>query len=92
MFENYCQFLGVGPGSKEKGGLLHLAPNSPDAKVFEEFANRTGSTPATNGNTTSNGSGAEINSDGGRGNRWSGIDQMAWAVLITVVFDMLPNL
>uniref|UniRef100_A0A5B7BB98 Bifunctional inhibitor/plant lipid transfer protein/seed storage helical domain-containing protein n=1 Tax=Davidia involucrata TaxID=16924 RepID=A0A5B7BB98_DAVIN len=78
--------------------LLHLAPNSPDAKVFAEFTNSTdkgsNGTPAINakGNSTSNGSiSAEIKSDGGRGKRWLEIE-MAWGVLITVMFHVLPNL
>ncbi|KAB1220988.1 Protein YLS3 [Morella rubra] len=61
--------------------LLHLAPNSTEAKVFEGFSNsinRT-STPAASvkANSTSNGSGtaAEEKSDGGGvGKRWPGAE------------------
>ncbi|KAB1227845.1 Peroxidase A2 [Morella rubra] len=53
--------------------LLHLAPNSTEAKVFEEFSNsihRT-SKPAATGNSTGNGTGsaAEEKSNGGGGGK-----------------------
>ncbi|KAL4380320.1 hypothetical protein HN51_003600 [Arachis hypogaea] len=54
--------------------LLHLPPNSPDAKVFEGFGKSTKtntSTPVSSGgakNGTS--SSAQEKSDGGKGNRW----------------------
>ncbi|RYR11708.1 hypothetical protein Ahy_B04g069230 [Arachis hypogaea] len=54
--------------------LLHLPPNSPDAKVFEGFGKSTKtntSTPVPSGgakNGTS--SSAQEKSDGGKGNRW----------------------
>ncbi|KAA8527954.1 hypothetical protein F0562_035177 [Nyssa sinensis] len=77
--------------------LLHLAPNSPDAKVFEEFANSTKASNSTagataKGNSTSNGSSAEIKSDGGKGKRWLGIE-MGWGLpLITAVLHIIPIL
>ncbi|KAK4608172.1 hypothetical protein RGQ29_001823 [Quercus rubra] len=51
--------------------LLHLAPNSTDAKIFEGFANSTkgsGTTVASvQGSSNSTGSSAEEKSDGGKG-------------------------
>ncbi|KAK9273419.1 hypothetical protein L1049_018229 [Liquidambar formosana] len=64
--------------------LLHLAPNSPDAKVFEEFANSTKSAPVTNvtGSSSSNGSAsAPIESDGGKGKRWFGVEMVCGVLL-----------
>ncbi|KAL6966275.1 hypothetical protein U1Q18_032058 [Sarracenia purpurea var. burkii] len=54
--------------------LLHLAPNSADAKVFDDFENNlkgnNNSTPASNGNVATNGSNGEMKSEGGRVKRW----------------------
>ncbi|KAK2999743.1 hypothetical protein RJ639_024673, partial [Escallonia herrerae] len=84
--------------------LLHLAPHSPDAKVFEDFVNSTkgkASAPTAvieclllgvvtgKGNATSTGSSAQLTSDGGRGKKWLGIE-IAWVLFITVVFHILP--
>ncbi|XVE78777.1 hypothetical protein DITRI_Ditri14bG0005200 [Diplodiscus trichospermus] len=54
--------------------LLHLAPNSQEAKQFEGYQKLTekhGSTPAASGNSTSS---AAEKSDGGKGKRWVGIE------------------
>ncbi|XP_059430004.1 non-specific lipid transfer protein GPI-anchored 6 [Corylus avellana] len=59
--------------------LLHLAPNSTDAKVFEGFSNSTkGSTPVASakGNSTSSGSSAAENSDAGVRKRWLGAEMV----------------
>ncbi|XP_052186808.1 non-specific lipid transfer protein GPI-anchored 14-like [Diospyros lotus] len=77
-------------------GLLKLAPNSPDAKVFEDFtAGNKGSDskppPADRKGNPSGGSSSEIKSDGGRGRRWLGVEMIS-ATLIAVVVHVLPNL
>ncbi|XP_022731456.1 protein YLS3-like [Durio zibethinus] len=54
--------------------LLHLAPNSQEAKLFEGYqklTERHGSTPAASGNSTSS---AAEKSDGGKGKRWIGVE------------------
>ncbi|MED6225053.1 hypothetical protein PIB30_090090 [Stylosanthes scabra] len=55
--------------------LLHLAPNSPDAKVFEGFGKSTKTNTTSSGGaaTAKNGpssSAQDQKSDGGEGNRW----------------------
>ncbi|KAM3693140.1 hypothetical protein ACB098_08G141600 [Castanea mollissima] len=49
--------------------LLHLAPNSTDAKIFEGLTNSTkaSSTTVASGSSNSTGSSAEEKSDGGKG-------------------------
>ncbi|XP_057483127.1 non-specific lipid transfer protein GPI-anchored 14-like isoform X2 [Actinidia eriantha] len=75
--------------------LLHLAPNSTDAKVFEDFDNiskgSNSTTPATNGNSTSNGSTspAEVKSDGGRGKRWLLVEMVCVAIFSMVIHTLL---
>ncbi|PSR86893.1 hypothetical protein CEY00_Acc32523 [Actinidia chinensis var. chinensis] len=77
--------------------LLHLAPNSTDAKVFEDFENSSkgsnSTTPATNveGNSTSNGSTstAEVKSDGGRGKRWLVVEMVCVAIFSMVIHTLL---
>ncbi|PSR90251.1 hypothetical protein CEY00_Acc30451 [Actinidia chinensis var. chinensis] len=72
--------------------LLHLAPNSTDAKVFEDFANSSkrsnSTTPATNGNSTSTGSTntAKVKSDGGRGQRW-----LVFEMVCVAIFSMVSS-
>ncbi|KAJ7955399.1 Lipid transfer protein [Quillaja saponaria] len=68
--------------------LLHLAPSSPDAKVFEEFdkslsaqANTTTAIPVASGSSNSKGTSAEVKSDGGRGRKW---------VVSEMVCEILP--
>ncbi|GMY16085.1 protein YLS3 [Fagus crenata] len=65
--------------------LLHLAPNSTDAKLFEGFSNSTkgSSTPVASvkGNSTSNGSSAEEKSDAGKGKRWLGANMVLGILL-----------
>ncbi|PON65190.1 Lipid transfer protein/Par allergen [Parasponia andersonii] len=66
--------------------LLHLAPNSSDAKMFEEFANSNGkasSTPVASGNSTSHGStSANVKGGGGRGKSWRGMVEMVLGTLL----------
>ncbi|KAM7528736.1 hypothetical protein LguiB_032146 [Lonicera macranthoides] len=77
--------------------LLHLEPNSPDAKVFEEFNNatkgNTTSPPASGkGNTSGNESSAQsATSDGGRAKKWLAVDRMACGLLIVLVFQLLTT-
>ncbi|XP_057956424.1 non-specific lipid transfer protein GPI-anchored 14 [Malania oleifera] len=66
--------------------LLHLAPNSPDAKVFEEFANSTkgsNSAPSTSakGSSNSTGSSAQLQSDGGKAKRWLAVEIVSGVLL-----------
>ncbi|XP_058200463.1 non-specific lipid transfer protein GPI-anchored 6-like [Rhododendron vialii] len=73
--------------------LLNLPPNSPEAKVFEDFANSTkvsnSTTPTGPGNnSTSNGSSARVQSEGGRGKRWLIID-MVCVVMTCMVLHIL---
>ncbi|CAL5425694.1 unnamed protein product [Camellia sinensis] len=74
--------------------LLNLAPNSPDAKVFEDFVNSTkgsNSTPAANGNSTRNGSISEIKSEGERAKRWV-VVEMVGVVITCMIVHILPSL
>ncbi|KAI8526371.1 hypothetical protein RHMOL_Rhmol13G0302300 [Rhododendron molle] len=76
--------------------LLNLAPNSPEAKVFEDFANSTkgsnSTTPINPGNnSSSNGSSAAVKSEGGRRKRWLIID-MVCVVMTSMVLHILVNL
>ncbi|XP_048328673.1 non-specific lipid transfer protein GPI-anchored 6 [Ziziphus jujuba] len=71
--------------------LLHLAPNSTDAKVFLEFGKSTGkniSTPVGSGNSTSSGTSGDIKSDAWRGKRWVGIDMLFG----TLIWIFTPHL
>ncbi|KAK3030116.1 hypothetical protein RJ639_038865 [Escallonia herrerae] len=76
------------PNDYYNPALLHLAPHSPGAKVFEDFVNSTkvkASAPAAAiGNGTRTGSSAQLTSNGGRGKKWLGVE-MAWALFITVL-------
>ncbi|XP_030478855.2 non-specific lipid transfer protein GPI-anchored 6 [Cannabis sativa] len=58
--------------------LLHLAPNSSDAKMFDGYANSHGSgslAPISSENSTSHGSTiANDKSDSGKGKGWKGMD------------------
>ncbi|KAE8720830.1 xylem cysteine proteinase 1-like [Hibiscus syriacus] len=65
--------------------LLHLAPNSHEAKLFEGYEKLTeghpsvaATTPSTTGNSTS--SGAQ-HSDGGKGQKWAAIEMALGASL-----------
>ncbi|XP_021278683.1 protein YLS3 [Herrania umbratica] len=66
--------------------LLHLAPNSQEAKAFEGYEKLTeghASTPAADGNPTSSASSASEKSDGGKGVRWVGVE-MAFGVSLWI--------
>ncbi|CDP17362.1 unnamed protein product [Coffea canephora] len=75
--------------------LLHLAPNSPDAKVFEDFAkNGNGSATAEAGGSSSTdkgSTGAAIKSDGGKGIRRLRIEMVLGLLIIVVLDVILPN-
>ncbi|XP_044506239.1 non-specific lipid transfer protein GPI-anchored 6-like [Mangifera indica] len=58
--------------------LLHLAPNSSDAKMFQGFANLTQGTPVTAGNSTAGSSSAPEK-------RWPKIE-MALGILVSIFF------
>ncbi|XP_043690641.1 non-specific lipid transfer protein GPI-anchored 14-like isoform X2 [Telopea speciosissima] len=50
--------------------LLHLSPNSPDAQIFEQFANSSkGSGTVASGNSSSSNISGQGKSDGGRGEK-----------------------
>ncbi|KAK9124968.1 hypothetical protein Scep_013814 [Stephania cephalantha] len=68
--------------------LLHLAPNSPDAKVFEQFSGSSskGTVPAPasteKGNSTSpSATGAQEKSGGQRSKSWFGLDKVVLVLL-----------
>ncbi|KAL5563486.1 hypothetical protein UlMin_033233 [Ulmus minor] len=64
--------------------MLHLAPNSSQAKVFEDFGRKTSTTPTSSGNSTSKGTSAELSSnDGGKGKKWVG-KEMVFGTLIWI--------
>lgn len=72
--------------------LLHLAPNSPDAKVFQGFSNLTGGhggTPAAAviGNSKNGSPSADQKSGGGRASRWLWLE-MACGVLACIFFPL----
>ncbi|KAL3529719.1 hypothetical protein ACH5RR_009041 [Cinchona calisaya] len=76
--------------------LLHLTPNSPDAKVFDDFANSgkasNGSAPdeAQGSSNTAKGSTADIKNNGGKGIWWLRIE-MVLGLFVIVVLHVLPN-
>ncbi|KAL2540848.1 Protein YLS3 [Abeliophyllum distichum] len=66
--------------------LLHLAPNSPDAKVFQDFAKsgkKSNSTATSEGNPSSKGTSADQKSDGGKRKKLLGVE-MASALLLLI--------
>ncbi|CAI9774465.1 unnamed protein product [Fraxinus pennsylvanica] len=74
----------------EEHALLHLAPNSPDAKVFQDFGNsgkksNGTATPVGNPSASSNGTSADQKSDGGKRKKWLGM-KMASAVLLLFIY------
>ncbi|KAL3379198.1 hypothetical protein AABB24_000088 [Solanum stoloniferum] len=76
--------------------LLHLAPNSPDAKVFQDFAkNAKGSSAAPSAPVSENSSGKPANSstndknDGGHRRRWMGFMEMTMGFLVILVLSYL---
>ncbi|XVF47494.1 hypothetical protein PTKIN_Ptkin03bG0113400 [Pterospermum kingtungense] len=72
--------------------LLHLTPNSQEAKLFEGYQKLTeghASTPAARGNSTS--AIASEKSDGGKGKRWVGVAEMAFEVSLWI-FTLYQNL
>lgn len=79
--------------------LLHLAPNSTEAKVFEEYTNSTkgSSTSApvssAKGNSSSSGSSAQIQNGSGRGKRWLAVEMVCglltiWCLASFLVFGV----
>ncbi|KAL2239188.1 protein YLS3 [Sesamum indicum] len=71
--------------------LLHLPPNSPDAKVFEDFANQgnatTTSAPAAASGDSSTRSAGE-RSDGGKKLGMEMVSVSAGVLLMSIVFDL----
>ncbi|XP_073014891.1 non-specific lipid transfer protein GPI-anchored 14-like [Primulina eburnea] len=71
--------------------LLHLPPNSPDAKVFDDFANaanKTNSSPAPGISSTSSSTTATTSdqkSDGGRRKRFLGFERVSVMLLMVAV-------
>ncbi|KAK0604470.1 hypothetical protein LWI29_015959 [Acer saccharum] len=71
--------------------ILHLAPSSPDAKVFEGFANISqghGTTPVKGSSSSS----AEEKSGGGKAKRWIGSVVVEMACGISVLLFTLMNI
>ncbi|KAJ4824738.1 hypothetical protein Tsubulata_014997 [Turnera subulata] len=69
-------------------GLLHLPPNSPDAKVFAGFANITkvnATAPVTSGNSSSRQSSANEKSGGERANGWIAAEMICGLLLLWVL-------
>ncbi|KAH1056435.1 hypothetical protein J1N35_034500 [Gossypium stocksii] len=74
--------------------LLHLAPNSQEAKLFEGYQKLTeghGSTPAATGNSTSRPSSAAEKSNGGKGKRWVGVE-MATGISLLIFYSIYRNI
>ncbi|KAK8601939.1 hypothetical protein V6N13_058393 [Hibiscus sabdariffa] len=74
--------------------LLHLAPNSQDAKLFEEYGKLTeghATAPAAAGRSSSGSSSAAETSEGGRGKRWAGVE-MALGVWVWILVSLHQNL
>ncbi|XP_043692066.1 non-specific lipid transfer protein GPI-anchored 14-like isoform X2 [Telopea speciosissima] len=73
--------------------LLQLPPNSPDAKVFDQFANRNkGSSTVASGNpSSSNSASAQEKSDGGRGERRMLVEMVSgvWLCLGLALFFII---
>ncbi|OMO80936.1 Plant lipid transfer protein/Par allergen [Corchorus capsularis] len=74
--------------------LLHLTPNSKDAKMFEDYEKLTegghASTPAPSGNSKSSGaSSAAEKSDGGKGKTWVGVE-IAFGISL-LIFTLHQN-
>ncbi|KAG8387349.1 hypothetical protein BUALT_Bualt02G0012200 [Buddleja alternifolia] len=79
--------------------LLHLAPNSPDAKVFEDFAKSAKKSNATAAAVVGNSSSGTATAtttdqkgDGGKKKRLFGIEMISGFLLTMVVVHNLPNL
>ncbi|KAF3615448.1 hypothetical protein FXO37_35501 [Capsicum annuum] len=76
--------------------LLHLAPNSPEAKVFQDFAKSAKGSPAApstpvSGNTSGKPANASANekNDGGNRRRWMGFMEMTMSFLVILVLSYL---
>ncbi|XP_055819022.1 non-specific lipid transfer protein GPI-anchored 14-like [Solanum dulcamara] len=73
--------------------LLHLSPNSPDAKVFQDFAQSAkGSITATSAPVSGNSNGKPANAsanDGGDRRRWMGFMEMTMGFLVILVLSYL---
>ncbi|GAB4856120.1 hypothetical protein Ancab_024760 [Ancistrocladus abbreviatus] len=72
--------------------LLHLAPNSPEAKMFDDFARRSetsSSSPAASSNSTSSsstGSSTAVKSDGGMGTRTLKARQPVYVAFLLILW------
>ncbi|KAK8683157.1 hypothetical protein V6N13_039224 [Hibiscus sabdariffa] len=74
--------------------LLHLAPSSQDAKLFEEYGKLTeghATAPAATGRRSSGSSSAAETSEGGRAKRWAGVE-MAVGVSAWILVSLYQNL
>lgn len=86
-----------GESVSECPALLHLSPNSPEAKVFTDFAKAaapTSSTPSSSGKSTGGGGGggasAKETSDSAKGKRWLVVQTfygaLLWCFVLHLVF------
>ncbi|KAK6937023.1 Bifunctional inhibitor/plant lipid transfer protein/seed storage helical domain [Dillenia turbinata] len=79
--------------------LLHLAPNSTDAKVFEDFAKKSkesnSSSVASATASPSSNTSASIKNEGGRRERWLVVEMVCgivvWCFTSQLVFDVYAN-
>ncbi|GMJ07127.1 glycosylphosphatidylinositol-anchored lipid protein transfer 6 [Hibiscus trionum] len=74
--------------------FLHLAPNSQDAKLFEQYGKLTGghaTNPAATGRPSSGSSSAAEKSEGGRVKRWVGVE-MALGVSVWILVSLHQSL
>ncbi|KAK4441030.1 protein YLS3 [Sesamum alatum] len=73
--------------------LLHLPPNSPDAKVFEDFANMgkksNATAPAAGGNSSTGTTSANQKNDGGKSTSRVGAKMVSWLSLAMVAVHIL---
>ncbi|KVI09457.1 protein YLS3-like [Cynara cardunculus var. scolymus] len=70
--------------------LMNLTPNSPEAKIFEDYgknANKNG-TIVVPGNTSNGkiGSSGDMKNDVGRGNKWFGVEKLWGFLYIIIIF------
>ncbi|CAN4114110.1 unnamed protein product [Withania somnifera] len=69
--------------------LLHLSPNSPDAKVFQDFAKSAKGSSSAPSATASGKPSNDSANDGGDRRRWMGFMEMTMGVLVILVLSHL---
>lgn len=76
--------------------LLHLSPNSPDAKVFEDYeknnqGNTTTASPTKGNSSATTGSSAKITNEGGRTKGWIGVEMVSFIIASVMVHLFISN-